>query len=213
MTRILAIDQARKCGWAWGDGETIESGVVDLNSMSSHPDGQLDFLIRHILAIHKRLGVDQIAYEKPAMAFNDRAASASSEKIGIIKLAAFRINAISGPSYAPKSVKLRATGSGDASKDEMIRSAMHSFDIVPRDDNEADALWILQMAREGYVVGKTKKSKKKSPPKSLPGQLTLFGDKPRRVRYAKKNQAPPPTDSLEKPRAKRRGRASGKSGH
>ena len=95
----------------------------------------------------------------------------------------------------PKSVKLRATGSGDASKDEMIRSAMHSFDIVPRDDNEADNCGFCKW-REGLRRWQNQEVQEKSPPKSLPGQLTLFGDKPRRC-ATRKNQAPPPTDSLE----------------
>lgn len=180
MTRIMAIDQARQCGWAWTDGVTIESGSWNLSALSPLPMGQLDMLYRNIAAIHKRLGIDQIVYEKPAMGHNDRAASASSEKIGVLKLLAFRINAVCERSYAPASVKKFATGNGRAEKHEMIQACFLKWGKVPRDDNEADALWLMQMALEKYEPGKVEKPKKQ-PPKSLPGQLPLFGKKPRRV--------------------------------
>jgi len=181
MTKILAIDQAKQCGWAWREGNRLISGSVNLGCMSALASGQLDMLYRHIMSIHDKYGIDQIVYEGAAMGHNNRAHEASSEKVGIIKLAAFRINAETR-SYAPMSVKYFATGDGHADKNKVIEACMVRFEIVPRDDNEADAIWLSQMAIENYTPGKASKSKKKQPPKTLPGQLSLFGgDKPRRV--------------------------------
>ncbi len=44
--------------------------------------------------------------------------------------------------YPPARVKLAITGSGRASKEDVIRMISSEFKITPKDDNEADAVSI-----------------------------------------------------------------------
>jgi crossover junction endodeoxyribonuclease RuvC len=48
-------------------------------------------------------------------------------------------------------LKLFATGSGRASKQQMTRDAMSQLHQAPRNDNESDALWLLAMGCAHYL--------------------------------------------------------------
>lgn len=45
-------------------------------------------------------------------------------------------------------IKRRATGNGSASKEMMVDACCAKLGIIPEDDNEADALWILLLMVE-----------------------------------------------------------------
>jgi crossover junction endodeoxyribonuclease RuvC len=50
----------------------------------------------------------------------------------------------------PASLKLYATGSGKAKKDEVLAAAIRSLGYDGHNHNTADALWLLEMARAKY---------------------------------------------------------------
>lgn len=50
----------------------------------------------------------------------------------------------------PKSLKLYATGRGNAGKPEMLGAAIRRLDFGGSDDNEVDALWLRAMALDHY---------------------------------------------------------------
>lgn len=45
-------------------------------------------------------------------------------------------------------IKKRATGNGSASKEMMVEAACAELGVIPSDDNEADALWLLVLMVE-----------------------------------------------------------------
>ena len=47
-------------------------------------------------------------------------------------------------------MKKFATGKGNADKGQMIEACQEKLNIQTNDDNEADALWILEWAKENY---------------------------------------------------------------
>lgn len=50
----------------------------------------------------------------------------------------------------PNSLKKYATGRGNASKDEMLAAAIRRLGYEGHDHNQADALWLREMARDAY---------------------------------------------------------------
>lgn len=181
---ILAVDPAANCGWACWNHKTkqVISGTWRLPKISStHPDAQLDALYRMVVKVVKENGVDQVVYEQAAISKNNRAVAAHYEKIAILKFICVRAGIKCGPGYWISQIKKHATGNGHADKADVVTAAIRLLDRRPADDNEADALWILDMACQG--VGLAKKDRSKPPKKhvDLPGQLSLFGQKPRRV--------------------------------
>lgn len=53
----------------------------------------------------------------------------------------------------PSSVKLFATGKGNAKKDEVLAAAIRKLGYTGHDHNEADAKWMLEMAERAYGHG------------------------------------------------------------
>jgi crossover junction endodeoxyribonuclease RuvC len=51
---------------------------------------------------------------------------------------------------APSSLKKFATGKGNAKKDDVFAAAIRKLGYTANDHNEADALWLLAMARAHY---------------------------------------------------------------
>lgn len=69
-----------------------------------------------------------------------------SELQGVIKLWC-EDNGVNYRGYSPMEVKKHATGKGNASKELMVVSAQAKWPGVDiTDDNQADALWILDLA-------------------------------------------------------------------
>lgn len=50
----------------------------------------------------------------------------------------------------PASLKLFATGKGNAKKDEVLAAAIRKLGYAGHDHNEADAIWLLKMAQAHY---------------------------------------------------------------
>jgi Holliday junction resolvasome RuvABC endonuclease subunit len=145
---ILAIDPARKCGYACSSGQY---GTWDLGD----PAERLVTFRRLLLDMVKQHGVSRIAYEdasygggKSKVQFHTMAMH--NELRGMIKLVAAEVGA-ELISYVPTTIKKFATGNGRSKKPQMMAACKTILGIVPRDDNEADALWILEMAKQNYL--------------------------------------------------------------
>lgn len=50
----------------------------------------------------------------------------------------------------PSNLKMFATGSGNAKKDDVLGAAIRTLSYARNDHNEADALWLLEMAKAHY---------------------------------------------------------------
>lgn len=70
-----------------------------------------------------------------------------AELRAVLKLVAKELGDIRVVSVAPTTLKVFATGSGRAKKPDMIRTARRQLGYGGVDDNEADALWVLEWAR------------------------------------------------------------------
>src|SRR5690606_30850313 len=53
--------------------------------------------------------------------------------------------------YSPSEIKKHATGKGNASKEDMLSAARAKWpQVAIADDNQADALWLLDLANQEY---------------------------------------------------------------
>jgi len=149
--KILALDTATKTGWAfWESTEgIIESGVQDFTKRRGESNGLL-FLrfrkwLKDLLAFDK---VDLVAYERAHFR------GAGTELLVGLQTRCQEIAALYEIPAAPVhtgTLKKWATGSGRASKFEMITRASEILGRQPIDDNEADAVLLACMAGEEYA--------------------------------------------------------------
>lgn len=135
MIRILALDTARKMGWAIRS-EGIASGVIDFGSKPGKKFlGFSNFL-------ESNLGdVDVVYYEKVRRHLGTAAAHAYGGFQAILQMQCFCHN-IPLKEVSVGEAKKMLTGKGNAKKHEMIQGAIDKG-FSPVDDNEADAIAIL----------------------------------------------------------------------
>jgi len=143
--KILAIDPGRTCGWAHSDGM---SGTWDLRRRRDESSGMaLVRLTAKLCELHKALGVDIVVFEAARAARNFTGLVSVAEIQGAIKLWCEH-RAIPYKGYSPSEVKRMATGKGNAKKDEVFDAARREWpEINIVDHNHADALWLLQLAK------------------------------------------------------------------
>lgn len=145
---ILALDPAAATGFAHSSGR---SGTWSLMAApGEHGGNRLMRLRMAIRDVHGQLGVDLIAFEDAGFgSHNPHVKALHDELRGTIKLCAAEL-AIPFVAFNPMTIKRFATGSGGAMKQQMMAACERMLGIRPADDNEADALWILCMAAQGY---------------------------------------------------------------
>jgi len=149
---VLALDLATKTGYALmhirkdGIGRLIDSGTIrfpgPLRERASH-------LERWLEDYCKRNKVTEIHFEQTHFRFV-KAAAAGYTLRAVTWLVANRLG-ISTEGYQPSEIKRSATMRGNASKDEMIVAAKGRWGFLPQDDNEADALCLLDLATKNRI--------------------------------------------------------------
>lgn len=142
---ILAIDPATKCGWAHSCGE---SGVWDLSIRRDESGGMRLLRFRGKLnSVRASVGVDVVAFEAARHAAPKMAGAlvVQAELQGTLKLWCEQ-RQVQYRGYSPSEIKKHATGKGNASKADMVEAAVDKFGSVA-DDNEADALWLLDLVQ------------------------------------------------------------------
>ena len=159
MLKILALDPATKCGWA----TQYASGTWDLSVRRDESSGmrlirlkaKLDRImfsgikIEHPELVPRLIVFEAARHAAPKMA---NALSVQSELQGVIKLFCEE-NGIQFRGYSPSEIKKHATGKGNANKAAMLAAARAKWpDKTIADDNEADALWLLDLALSEYTV-------------------------------------------------------------
>lgn len=143
--RILALDPATKCGWAHSGGT---SGTWDLSIRKDESSGmrliRFESKLREVIAI----GVDVIAFETPSVARGVKA-NMDGLKLGtklqaIIERLCEQHSGIECVGYNLQTIKRHAR---QRTKDQMLAAARARWtDRSIVDDNEADALWLLDLA-------------------------------------------------------------------
>lgn len=146
--RILALDPATKCGFAYGEIEDLISGVWDLSIKKDESAGMRLIRLRSKLNLLREIGVGLVVFERPAGRFKTDIIC-HTELATIIKTWAHDAG-VEYRGYSPKEIKQYATGKGTASKADMIHAAIHKFGREVADDNEADALALWHLAYSEY---------------------------------------------------------------
>ena len=152
---ILALDPARITGFAHTNGV---GGVIEF----SHGDARLRELEDWLTDKLDEWPTELIAFEDAGFgSHNPHVQALHNENRGVIKLIATR-RRIAVRACNIKSIKKFATGNGNAKKEQMIAAAERHFKIKVTNDNFADALWILEFAKQPQQPTVTKERKKKS---------------------------------------------------
>ena len=140
--KILGLDPAARCGVAHSDG--IGGTWTLTDSKDKHPGRRLERFRRLLYKFKRELGIDVIGYEDAAFGSNNmHTAAMHNELKGIIKLVAAEWDI---PCYAwkPNHLKKWLTGSGKATKQDMIEAVSSRFGIKTDDDNIADAITVME---------------------------------------------------------------------
>lgn len=147
---ILAIDPGVFSGWATNKHGTIESGVEEFPKERGSSEGMR--YINFNKWIHEILDLiqpDIVAIEKSFTFKSGQAADIQSGFRTRIYEACTKKD-IDYFSVPPPTLKKFFTGNGRASKEDMIKKASEKFNKEIEDDNEADALALLNYAEERY---------------------------------------------------------------
>lgn len=162
----LALDLGTKCGWAVGSEGQPHSGVWKLQPGKRDCDRTRELVLaRHLDDALRLHGVTRIAYERvdshgrlgrtrcklcggltPVRLENTVAAHVYGALAGVVELVAdmHRLEVVTVP---VGTLKKHATGKGNAKKDAMIAAAQERWGDNITDDNQADALWVLDWSR------------------------------------------------------------------
>lgn len=148
---ILALDLGTKCGWAVGrEGTRVASGCLNLKPRKHHPGDRPFALAQALSRLADEFGVTLIAMERFG-GMNTMKSLAAALVYGELRGIALgfaeskNLRAISVHNMKLKKV---TTGSGKASKGDMIAAVSERFSFTVEDDNEADALAVLGWAMD-----------------------------------------------------------------
>lgn len=151
--RILAIDPATRCGWAYTQvGGTVASGTWDLSTRRDESGGMKLLRFESKLREIATYGVDLIVYEaaRHAAPKMQGALVHQARLQGIIERFGEEAK-IQYRGYSPSEIKKYATGKGNAGKPQVIAAVRERFGYAGSDNNEADAIALLHLAKSEYA--------------------------------------------------------------
>lgn len=145
---ILAIDPATKCGWA----TDTAGGVWDLSIRRDESGGmRLIRLKAKLLEVVKACSINVVVFEaaRNAKASMQGALVVQAELQSVIKTVCEELGGVEYRGYSPAELKKHATGKGNSNKAAMVEAATVKWPhIAIEDDNHADALWLLDLAKK-----------------------------------------------------------------
>lgn len=146
--KILAIDQASKCGWA------ISNGIYGTWDLTTRKDESMGMKLIRFEAkldeVCKSQQIAVIAYERPA-GMHTSSVIHSAKLVAIIEQYCEQ-NGVEYICYSASEIKAFATGKGNANKEAMIKAAADKYGYTGSDDNEADALHILHLTKHNLGI-------------------------------------------------------------
>lgn len=158
--KILALDIATKTGWA----TDTASGVWNLKPVRGESVGmrvvRFKAKVKELILLE---GIEVIAYEMPA-GRHKAAIMVASQMVGVLMDLCEEHKILYTP-YTAQAIKKLATGKGNAGKPAVIAAAKKKFPHVQIiDDNHADALWLLEVAKNELLTLDLEKRKKQIDP-------------------------------------------------
>lgn len=144
--KLLALDLGTKTGWAWHDGQLCNSGTrIHRHTKKHHPGHVYRIYHAWLESLLDSLLPDVVYYEKVRRHLGtDAAHMYGGYQAILLALCAERDIRVEG--VPVQTIKKHATGKGNAKK-EIIVALIKSLGYEPCDDNEADALALLNYAR------------------------------------------------------------------
>lgn len=144
--RILALDVASHCGWA----VTRDIyGVWDLTPKRDESIGMRLIRLRSKMnEVISSENINLVVFERPG-GRHVGAVIVQSELQGQVKVVC-EDNGIPYRGYSSQEIKKYATGKGNAGKPAVISAAKKLLGYTGKNDNEADALWLLELAKSEY---------------------------------------------------------------
>jgi len=143
---ILALDQASKLGWALSKDSY---GIWDLTTRKDESIGmkllRFEAKLIEVIELSK---INLVVYERVAGRFKSSLIHAA-KLVAIIESTCEK-RGINYRAYSAKEIKQFATGKGNCGKPAMIAAAKEKLGYLGNNDNEADALWILELAKSEY---------------------------------------------------------------
>jgi Holliday junction resolvasome RuvABC endonuclease subunit len=144
--KILALDPATHCGWA------INHDLYGVWNLAAKRDESVGMRLIRLRAklqeIIQSEHINLVVFERPGGMFK-AAIIVQSEIQGQIKTVCEDAH-IEYRAYSSTEIKKFATGKGNAGKPAMIKAAKDKLGYPGDNDNEADALWILELAKSEY---------------------------------------------------------------
>lgn len=142
--KILALDPGNLCGWCHSAGA---HGVWSLTCTGSEHHGNRYLrLINNLRMIHDHYGVEQLWIENASQGSPHISVQVSHNKmLGVVEMFSAEVRA-SIHVISPPTIK-KFAGHGQYSKEQMIRAAEMILGIKVTDDNEADAVWLCELAK------------------------------------------------------------------
>lgn len=148
---ILAFDAGGKTGWASFKNERLESGVATFALKRGESKGMIYILFNAFL--HKILDLikpDLVIFEQTFSI--GRAAQETMIGMNTRIQEACEKRGIDCTFVYPNQLKKYATGSGKANKEDMVKKANDKWPYLNiQDHNQADALFLLQWARDNLL--------------------------------------------------------------
>jgi len=146
--KIFAADPASNFGWA------MSREIYGVWDLSTRRDESMGMKLLRMKAKLDELYRDNrpslIAYERAAGA-HKASIIHEAKLIGLLESWCEEMG-IAYRAYSAGEIKRFATGLGNASKEKMIEAAREKLGYKGNNDNEADALWILEIAKRDYIV-------------------------------------------------------------
>lgn len=144
---IVAYDPGTKCGWASWDGSRLESGTQDFSLKRGESPGMRWLRVNRWLdEMSKLIGPIAVVSWEHSFQKSRYAKEIIDCFVTRFQELAARIDAET-TSVHTNTLKKYATTNGRASKEEMMMAARdRGWD--PEDDNECDALFVLQYVRD-----------------------------------------------------------------
>jgi Holliday junction resolvasome RuvABC endonuclease subunit len=144
--RILALDIATHCGWA------VARDLFGVWNLTPKRDESVGMrLIKFRAKVNEIIEAEKInliVFERPG-GQHTGAIIVQSELQGQLKVIC-EDHHIEYKGYSSQEIKKFATGKGNVGKAAMIEAAQKKLGYTGKDDNEADALWLLELARYEY---------------------------------------------------------------